>query len=365
MNMNWKNKMNRRWIAKPKGFTLIEFLVASALAIIVISAAGGTYFMTRKVNDAAQRKLEIQQNLRNAASMLTRDARNAGTFGCFNMASGRDFPVLTSDLTSMGLKINNTENDGFGVRQLPQANVTTLLTSQRLVSGGFTAESDALVFVYGRGASGVNEEITAAQPIELSINNASNDPDLNSTLSDNGYLVLSSCTEGRLAKVTGNTGFKTVKVSIDTNNALSSITTDSKDSRGEITVSRFYASMYVLGKLSATDSPALLRFDLNGQGKWQGPQLLAEGVSGMSISYGYITDCTNLTATNVAGMNKEKYTFTNNLKDQSLPKTLPAIVRLHLTYNTSADKANQSDTDYFINASVRGGNTCGTVLPVS
>ena len=361
MNMNWKKKMNRRWIAKPKGFTLIEFLVASALAIIVISAAGGTYFMTRKVNDAAQRKLEIQQNLRNAASMLTRDARNAGTFGCFNMASGRDFPVLTSGLTSIGLKINNTENDGLGVRQLSQANVTTLLTGQRLVSGGFTAESNALVFVYGRGAAGVNKEITDAQPNKLSINDASNDPDLNLTLSDKGYLVLSSCTEGRLAKVTGvDSGFKTVDVSIDTNNALSSIMTDSKDSRGEITVSRFYASMYVLGKLSATDSPALLRFDLNGQGKWQGPQLLAEGVLGMSISYGYITDCTNLTATNVSRMNQEKYTFTKTLSS----KTLPAIVRLHLTYNTSADKANHSETDYFINASVRGGNTCGTVLPV-
>lgn len=353
--------MNRRWIAKPKGFTLIEFLVASALAIIVIAAAGGTYFMTRRMNDNTQRKLEIQQNLRNAASMLTRDARNAGTFGCFNMASGRDFPALTSGLTSIGLKINNTENDGFGVQQLPKNNVTTLLTGQRLVSGGFTAESDALVFVYGRGAAGVDKEITDAQPNKLSINNASNDPDLNLTLSNKGYLVLSSCTEGRLAKVTSvDSGFKTVDVSIDTNNALSSITTDSKDSRGEITVSRFYASMYVLGKLSTNDSPALLRFDLNGQGKWQGPQLLAEGVSGMSISYGYITDCTNLTATNVAGMNQEKYTFAKTLS----MKTLPAIVRLHLTYNTSADKANQSETDYFINASVRGGNTCGTVLPV-
>ena len=351
--------MNRRWIVKPKGFTLIEFLVASALAIIVIAAAGGTYFMTRKVNDTAQRKLEIQQNLRNAASMLTRDARNAGTFGCFNMASGRGFPVLNPSLTSIGLKINN-ENDGFGVRQLSQGDVTTLLTGQGLVSGNFTAESAALIFVYGRGAAGVNKEITDAQPNKLAINDASNDPDLNSTLSDKGYLVLSSCTEGRLAKVTSvDSGFKTVGVSIDTNNALSAITTDSKDSRGEITVSRFYASMYVLGKLSTNDSPALLRFDLNGQGNWQGPQLLAEGVSGMSISYGYITDCTNLTATNIAGMNQEKYTFANTLSN----KTLPAIVRLRLTYNTSADKANQSETDYFINASVRGGNTCETVLP--
>ena len=358
--MNWKNKMNRRWIAKPKGFTLIEFLVASALAIIVISAAGGTYFMTRKVNDTTQRKLEIQQNLRNAAMMLTRDARNAGTFGCFNMASGRDFPALTSGLTSIGLKINNTENDGFGIRQLSQGDVITLLTGQGLVSGSFTAESDALIFIYGRGAAGVNKEITDAQPNKLAINDASNDPDLNSTLSDRGYIVLSSCTEGRLAKVTSvDSGFKTGGVSIDTNNALSAITTDSKDSRGEITVSRFYASMYVLGKLSTNDSPALLRFDLNGQGNWQGPQLLAEGVSGMSISYGYITDCTNLTATNVAGMNQEKYTFANTLSN----KALPAIVRLRLTYNTSADKANQSETDYFINASVRGGNTCETVLP--
>ena len=361
MNMNWKNKMNRRWIAKLKGFTLIEFLVASALAIIVISAAGGTYFMTRKVNDTTQRKLEIQQNLRNAASMLTRDARNAGTFGCFNMALDGKPPVLPPDLTSRGLKINKTENDGFGVRQLPQNSVTTLLTNQRLVSGTFTAASDALLFVYGRGVAGVNKEITNVQPNKLSINDASNDPDLNSTLSEKGYLVLSSCTEARLAKVTGvDSGFKTVDVSIDSNNTLSTITTDSKNSRGEITVSRFYASMYILGGLSATDSPALLRFDLNGQGQWQGPQLLAEGVSGMSISYGYITNCTNLAETDINKMNQEKYTFANTLS----MKTLPAIVRLHLTYNTSADKANQSGTDYFINASVRGGNTCGTVLPI-
>ena len=132
---------------KHKGFTLIEFLVASALAIIVIAAAGGTYFMTRKVNDAAQRKLEIQQNLRNAASMMTRDARNAGTFGCFNMASGRGFPVLPDSLTSIGLKINN-ENDGFGVRQLSKSDITTLLTGQGLVSGSFTAESNFYLWAW-------------------------------------------------------------------------------------------------------------------------------------------------------------------------------------------------------------------------
>ncbi|WP_230471661.1 PilW family protein, partial [Kingella kingae] len=83
--------MNKQFISKPKGFTLIEFLVASSLAIIVISAAGGTYFMTRKLSDTTQKRLDIQQNLRNAASLLTRDARNAGTFGCFNTAIASGF----------------------------------------------------------------------------------------------------------------------------------------------------------------------------------------------------------------------------------------------------------------------------------
>ena len=45
------------------GFTLIEFLVASALAVIVIMAATGTYFITRKLNDSAEQRVDFQRNL--------------------------------------------------------------------------------------------------------------------------------------------------------------------------------------------------------------------------------------------------------------------------------------------------------------
>lgn len=77
---------------KNSGFTLIEFLVASALAMIVISAAGSTYFITRKLSNSAQKRLDTQQNLRNAASSITRDARNTGSFGCYSSAiSGNKF----------------------------------------------------------------------------------------------------------------------------------------------------------------------------------------------------------------------------------------------------------------------------------
>lgn len=69
-----------------KGFTIIEFLVAGMLSMIVLMAVGSSYFTSRKLNDAANERLAIQQDLRNAATLIVRDARMAGSFGCFNMS---------------------------------------------------------------------------------------------------------------------------------------------------------------------------------------------------------------------------------------------------------------------------------------
>lgn len=69
-----------------KGFTIIEFLVAGMLSMIVLMAVGSSYFTSRKLNDAANERLSAQQDLRNAATLIVRDARMAGGFGCFNMS---------------------------------------------------------------------------------------------------------------------------------------------------------------------------------------------------------------------------------------------------------------------------------------
>ena len=70
-----------------RGFSLIEFLVASILSMIVLIAAGSGFFMARQLNDVATARLQVQQDLRHAANMIVRDARMAGSFGCFNMAN--------------------------------------------------------------------------------------------------------------------------------------------------------------------------------------------------------------------------------------------------------------------------------------
>ena len=358
--------MNKRFISKPKGFTLIEFLVASSLAIIVISAAGGTYFMTRKLSDATQKRLDIQQNLRNAASLLTRDARNAGTFGCFNTAIASGFPTLTNAKANTNAKdntvvanptlvMNAASDNGYGVRVIPQTEVA----SKFPVPNTVTAKSDLLLLIYGKGSTGVTQPVNGAAAMPtLNINKAENDADLNQAFVSSGDVIVSSCKEAVLGKLNGVQNADTTTLKFNPAIDLMAMKDESEQARGELAVSRLYASAYMLGSVNGSQ-PALLRFDLNGSGQWQGPQLMAEGVTQMNLSFGYVVNCTNQTAVNASDLNKETFSFFNNLSKQMLP----ALIRLHLKYRTSIDDSNNSETDYFINATVRGGNTCSTVTP--
>ncbi|EMT4555673.1 pilus assembly protein PilW, partial [Neisseria gonorrhoeae] len=79
-----------------KGFTIVEFLVAGLLSVIVLIAVVSSYFTSRKLNDAANERLAIQQDLRNAATLIVRDARMAGSFGCFNMSEHTKGDIVDS-----------------------------------------------------------------------------------------------------------------------------------------------------------------------------------------------------------------------------------------------------------------------------
>ena len=77
-----------------RGFSILEFLVASLLSMIVLMAVSSTYFTARGLNKSANARIGIQQDLRNAANMIVRDARMAGNFGCFNMSNSPASAVI-------------------------------------------------------------------------------------------------------------------------------------------------------------------------------------------------------------------------------------------------------------------------------
>ena len=353
-------------MTKPSGFTLIEFLVASSLAVIVIIAATNTYLMTRQMNANTQTRLTIQQDLRNAGLMITRDVRNAGSFGCFSTATASSvfktangintdyFPSISASTPASTpdrnlVLLDKTKDDGFGVRVIKQANV-------KFMTNPLTAASDMLIVIYGKGSLGVKDTnlkgdgsaFTLAKSSGLLVNDYKNEVDISSTVTAKGDLVVSSCSNAYVAKATdGEDG----KIYFNGGDA----TGLNQVPRAEVNVSKLYAAGYVLSDVNGVRS--LLRYDLDAAGNWQGPQLLASGIDSMTYQFGYVQSCGNAEAKSI---NTEKFKFSNTLNKTEVP----AIVRLHLKYNTSAASTKKSNlADYIINATIRAGNWCASLHP--
>lgn len=123
-----------------KGFTIIEFLVAGMLSMIVLMAVGSSYFTSRKLNDAANERLSEQQDLRNAATLIVRDARMAGSFGCFNMSEHPAIDVI-SDTTQ--------QNSPFSLKRNGIDKLIPIAESLNINYQNFFQFGSALIFQYG------------------------------------------------------------------------------------------------------------------------------------------------------------------------------------------------------------------------
>jgi type IV pilus assembly protein PilW len=61
-----------------RGFTLIELMIACGISVALISGLVGTYVQMRRAYKSMQRITELQQNVRAATDMVSRDLRMAG-----------------------------------------------------------------------------------------------------------------------------------------------------------------------------------------------------------------------------------------------------------------------------------------------
>lgn len=304
-------KKNRPHIpvkAKMQGFSLIEFLVASALSLIVLLAVSSGYFTARTLNTAATSRLNVQQDLRNAANQIVRDARMAGNFGCFNM-SGYDKKAVIAD--SGANDVFKLEGSGT---MLPAVRETASLGASN-----FTQNGRALVFQYG-----IDKEKPNA-----------------------ATAVASSCTN--ITKP-GNA------------NAEASLNADSSQT-GNIAIMKHEVNAYAVG--TAGGQQGLYRFQLTDNGEWSNPQLLIKGIDSMEIHYFYAEDCPdsgdqNLAASATTGAQPqskdETFKYTRTLSDKETPASIELLLNSG-SINADGDSENQVQV-YRINATVRGGNTC-------
>lgn len=301
-----------------KGFTIVEFLVAGLLSVIVLIAVVSSYFTSRKLNDAANERLAIQQDLRNAATLIVRDARMAGSFGCFNMSEHTEKDVV-SDVAQknrlFSLKMNSTNkviSNGTDNKLIPIAE------SLNIGYQGFAQVRPALIFQYGIDDVNASAETT----------------------------VVSSC--GVISKPG-----KQIPTLEDAKKELK-IQNSGKEQNGNIARQRHVVNAYAVGRIAGEEG--LFRFQLDDKGKWGNPQLLVKKVKRMDVRYIYVFGCPE---DEDAGK-EEQFKYTDKF-DKSRDAVTPAGVEVLLDSGLDAKIVASSDNSiyaYRINATIRGGNVC-------
>lgn len=289
-----------------KGFTIVEFLVAGLLSVIVLIAVVSSYFTSRKLNDAANERLAEQQDLRNAATLIVRDARMAGSFGCFNM-SEHIKDVVVSDVAQ--------KNYLFLLKKSNANKLIPIAESSNINYRGFLQVGSALIFQYGI------DDVNASA----------------------ATTVVSSC--AAISKPG-----KQIPTLEDAKKELK-IPDRDKEQNGNIARQRHVVNAYAVGRIDGEGG--LFRFQLNEKGEWGNPQLLAKKIKRMRVRYIYVSGCPE---DEDAGK-EEQFKYTDKF-DSSVT---PAGVEVLLDSGGDAKIAASSDNiiyAYRINATIRGGNVC-------
>ncbi|HHS2646315.1 TPA: PilW family protein [Neisseria meningitidis] len=292
-----------------KGFTIIEFLVAGMLSMIVLMAVGSSYFTSRKLNDAANERLAEQQDLRNAATLIVRDARMAGGFGCFNMSEHSATDVI-SDTTQ--------QNSPFSLKRNGIDKLIPIAESSNINYQNFFQVDSALIFQYGI------DDVNAST----------------------ATTVVSSC--AKIAKPG-----KQIPTLEDAKKELK-ISDQDKEQNGNIARQRHVVNAYAVGRIA--DEEGLFRFQLDDKGKWGNPQLLVKKVRRMKVRYIYVSNCPE---DDDAGK-EETFKYTDKF-DSAQNAVTPAGVEVLLSSGTDTKIAASSDNHiyaYRIDATIRGGNVC-------
>ncbi|MDO4644050.1 MAG: hypothetical protein Q4A74_09440 [Cardiobacteriaceae bacterium] len=347
---------------KPKGFSIIEFMIASLLSIIVLIAVGSGYFAARKVNDVAIARLNAQQDIRNLSNMIVHDARMAGDFGCFNLSNlGNVNITIANELEKSESNIlhlkdflfsgtagnNNAIKLSEGVKSIAQSDFARAISV-----GNFRAQSDALVFQYGSGSPSVSQVTSNS----LTINPAQDS--VAPTLTTDAPVAISTCNTLSLHRVSRHAH------NVITLNGNLPSTMTQNNMLAELALTRYIVNVYVVGTLNGQQGLYRIQY---GNGSWETPQLLLPNITGMQILYGYVKGCPSVDPA-AASSAEETFNFTNQPLNTDATRPL-ASVRLVLNGNNFAAKgelmASSASKEsagnvyiYNIDANIRGGNRC-------
>lgn len=396
-----------------QGFTLIEFMVASVLGLVVIAGAGALYSYTKRLNDIGQARVATLQDLRNASTMIGQDARTAGVFGCANLGRYHDPDANTTKKRGIEIQYDGTAlpaanqliqpltlagtapDAAAGVRWIKASDVKAGKANSIWTSSGVTltpaANSGVLLFYYGEGSLAYKGFSGTA--VTFGTKEQHPNKTVENLLTDGGkggYVVAAGCNDLVFKQVDGkhakNADFSvtipdpTIAIA---NSTVTGSTTSISD-HADMILQRYKVVAYVVGDI-AGEPTSLYRFEFGNNGDyWSAPQQLAKNVKKMEADFLFVTDCksgmlnTSGGSGGVASGDLNSQQFDVKSADDGDTFAVgtdnhgPSSVHLTLTYNFpkirggtvptgKIDAAgNPEDEKFDISAVVRGGNVCAS-----
>ena len=342
--MSYKTSTKKlKYFDVQRGFTIIEFMVASILAMLVLLAIGVTYGTTNRAKQTPEGRLAAQQDLRNAAEMIVRDARMAGSFGCFNMGNliSKQFSGFTLS-NHFSLSLNDSLASGVGVLDHTNAAVQNAFKAG---NPNFILSSDPLVFTYG-----INPEVIQVNGGVASVSSTSEAAKWSQA---GGNVAVASCLNMEINGVTIDTAGNLQH----TNSPfVSNENTRTVFYAPQTMVSQVYSVAYATGRISTVDTVnGLYRSNLNTDGSWGSPQLMVADINGaMQVNSIYAGCAIDDTASTY---NQDRQVLeTSGFARISV---MPVLLELRFGMNDS-NNINKHGVveDYMIRANVRGGNVC-------
>ena len=151
--------MDRSWMGKKNGFTLIELMAGILISAIILAGLYSVFFSQQKAFSAQEQVAEMNQNIRAALDLMTREIRLAGyktstsTFNGIATATSGSIRIL-ADLNQDGDTADDNEDitytynpedlqicrNGISMPPVPVAdNITSLSLQYTLKNGTVTS----------------------------------------------------------------------------------------------------------------------------------------------------------------------------------------------------------------------------------
>lgn len=263
-------KQHRQSIARHRGFSLVELMVAITIGLIILAAISAVFVSSKRSYSTQDRLARLQENARFAMQFMTRDVRMAGYSGCV-----KDLPnvnntlnVGTNFLFMMNIPLEGIDNadsssawspsgggkpanmkdgtDAIAIRSGDPSQITNLASAME-------SESDALVVSSTTG------------------------------FSDNNIIMVADCSNADVLQITDVNSPALEHAANAGNTPGNSSANLGKLYDTAAQVMKFYTRVYFVAN-RADGTPALF---LNENGD---VQELVEGVEDLQVLYGVDTD---------------------------------------------------------------------------